>query len=31
MGEGKYVKLAGILTEMSGQMDRTDWTVIGVG
>jgi len=24
-------KIAGILTEMSGQMDRTDWTVIGVG
>jgi BirA family transcriptional regulator, biotin operon repressor / biotin---[acetyl-CoA-carboxylase] ligase len=24
-------KLAGILTEMSGQVDRTDWVVIGVG
>jgi BirA family biotin operon repressor/biotin-[acetyl-CoA-carboxylase] ligase len=24
-------KLAGILTEMSGQMDRTDWTIIGIG
>src|ERR1700687_3633871 len=24
-------KLAGILTEMSGQTDRTDWVVIGVG
>jgi BirA family biotin operon repressor/biotin-[acetyl-CoA-carboxylase] ligase len=26
-----FKKLAGILTEMSGQMDRTDWLVIGVG
>ena len=30
-GEGSFKKLAGILTEMSGQMDRTDWVVIGVG
>ena len=30
-GEGSYKKLAGILTEMSGQMERTDWVVIGVG
>jgi BirA family biotin operon repressor/biotin-[acetyl-CoA-carboxylase] ligase len=26
-----FVKVAGILTEMSGQMDRTEWLVIGVG
>lgn len=24
-------KLAGVLTEMSGQMDRTDWVVVGIG
>jgi BirA family biotin operon repressor/biotin-[acetyl-CoA-carboxylase] ligase len=24
-------KLAGILTEMSGQMDRTEWVLVGVG
>ncbi len=29
--DGRWKKLAGILTEMSGQMDRTDWVVIGVG
>src|SRR5439155_24709018 len=26
-----WKKLAGILTEMSGQMDRTDWVALGVG
>jgi len=26
-----YQKIAGILTEMSGQVERTDWLVIGVG
>jgi len=30
-GEGNYRKLAGILTEMSGEMDRTAWVVLGVG
>jgi BirA family biotin operon repressor/biotin-[acetyl-CoA-carboxylase] ligase len=28
---GTYRKLAGILTEMSGPMERTEWVVIGVG
>jgi len=28
---GAWKKCAGILTEMSGQMDRTEWVVIGVG
>ncbi len=28
---GSWKKCAGILTEMSGQMDRTEWVVIGVG
>jgi BirA family biotin operon repressor/biotin-[acetyl-CoA-carboxylase] ligase len=28
---GRWKKCAGILTEMSGQMERTDWLVIGVG
>jgi BirA family transcriptional regulator, biotin operon repressor / biotin---[acetyl-CoA-carboxylase] ligase len=26
-----WKKMAGILTEMSGQVDRTDWVVVGVG
>jgi BirA family biotin operon repressor/biotin-[acetyl-CoA-carboxylase] ligase len=30
MGEG-YKKLAGILTEMSGQMERTEWVAVGAG
>jgi BirA family biotin operon repressor/biotin-[acetyl-CoA-carboxylase] ligase len=30
-GDGKFKKLAGILTEMSGQTDRTEWVSIGVG
>ncbi len=25
------LKLAGLLTEMSGQIDRTDWVVVGIG
>lgn len=28
---GRWKKCAGILTEMSGQLDRTEWVVIGVG
>jgi len=28
---GVWKKCAGILTEMSGQMDRTEWVVIGAG
>ena len=30
-GDGRYKKLAGILTEMSGQVERTDWMVVGIG
>ncbi|WP_440770200.1 biotin--[acetyl-CoA-carboxylase] ligase [Natronorubrum sp. DTA28] len=29
--EGDYRKLAGILTEMEGQMDRVDWIAVGIG
>ncbi|SDJ52136.1 biotin--[acetyl-CoA-carboxylase] ligase [Natronorubrum texcoconense] len=29
--EGEYRKLAGILTEMEGQMDRVDWIAAGIG
>jgi BirA family biotin operon repressor/biotin-[acetyl-CoA-carboxylase] ligase len=28
---GAWLKCAGILTEMSGQMERTEWMVVGVG
>jgi BirA family biotin operon repressor/biotin-[acetyl-CoA-carboxylase] ligase len=31
VGNGRPKKLAGILTEMSGQLDRTEWVVLGVG
>lgn len=31
LGEGSLKKAAGILTEMSGQMDQTDWVVLGIG
>ena len=27
----RWQKLAGILTEMSGEVDRTDWVVMGIG
>ena len=29
--KGTWKKCAGILTEMSGQMERTEWVVIGAG
>ncbi|WP_436344653.1 biotin--[acetyl-CoA-carboxylase] ligase [Natronorubrum sp. FCH18a] len=29
--DGDYRKLAGILTEMEGQMDRVDWIAVGIG
>ena len=30
-GPGEERKLAGILTEMAGETDRTDWVIVGVG